>query len=277
MHPSVRQPRAPVSRTALGCHRLPAGDERCTRHAAKPHPARHRLEAGATKAGATNPAFTLLETMLAMVILTVGVVAVVQAQREFLIQNLWSTHASTATYLATELRELSRSFSRHDRLTGGLYFTNPSDVSTITGWGTETGENDVIDLDDLDDLDGAVFGPATSFPDGFTMSRRYPGPINAFGEVIPETLADGSTATIVIEGEPVAVPLRGWTQIVQVSKVDPYDYSANVNRNAQVVTGGVVKRAVDRYPVRVTVTVLYQGSWDNDAPPVTSVSWIVEP
>ncbi|MFM9958167.1 MAG: prepilin-type N-terminal cleavage/methylation domain-containing protein [Phycisphaerales bacterium] len=227
--------------------------------------------------GPSQGAFTLLETMLAMVILTVGVVAVVQAQREFLIQNLWSTHASTATYLATELRELSRSFPRHDRQTGGLYFTNPADPNTITGWGPEANENDTPDIDDLDDLHGAVFGPATSFPIGFTMTRRYSGPINAFGEVIPETLPDGSTATVQIDGQNVIVPLRGWTQIVEVTKVDPYNYSQALATNVQAISGSAVLRPVDRYPVRVTVTVLYQGSWDNDAPAVTSVSWIVEP
>lgn len=215
--------------------------------------------------------------MLAMVILTVGVVAVVQAQREFLIQNLWSTHASTATYLATEIRELSRSFSRHDRNTGGLYFSNPADTSTLTGWGPETGETTVLDYDDLDDLDGCVFGSATTFPTGFTMTRRLAGPINAFGEVIPETLHDGSTATIDVDGETTVVPMRGWTQIVQVTKVDPYNYSSAVARNTQVVSGGNVLRGPERYPLRVTVTVLYQGTWEDDAPPVTSVSWIVEP
>jgi len=212
-----------------------------------------------------------------MVILTVGVVAVIQAQREFLIQNLWSTHASTATYLATEIRELSRSYSRHDRNTGGLYFSNPSDTSTLTGWGPETGEAAATDFDDLDDLDGVVLGSATTFPAGFTMTRRLPGPINAFGETIPETLADGSTATVTVDGATSVVPMRGWTQIVQVTKVDPYDYSTPVARNAQVTSGGNVLRGPERYPIRVTVTVLYQGTWDNNSPPVTSVSWIVEP
>lgn len=218
-----------------------------------------------------------METMLALVILTVGVVAVVEAQRQFLLQNLWSTHSSTATYLATEIRELTRSFPRHDAFSGGLFFSNPADTSTLTGWGPETGENTVADLDDLDDLDGAVFGSATTFPTGFTMSRRYPGPINSFGVVIPETRYDGTTDTITTNGQTTDVPMRGWTQIVQVAKVDPYDYSSTVARNAQTTSAGVVVRAVDRYPVRVTVTVLYQGTWGTDAPPVTSTSWIVEP
>lgn len=223
------------------------------------------------------PAFTLLETMLALVILTVGVVAVVQAQREFLLQNLWSTHASTATYLATELRELSRNFPRHDKFAGGIYLTNPNDASTITGWGAETGENGILDIDDLDDLDGAVFGSATTFPEGFTMSRRFAGPINSFGAVIPETRHDGSTETITADGETTEVPMRGWTQIVQVTKVNPYDYSQAVSRGTQVKSGSNVLRDVDEYPLRVTVTVLYQGTWDDRAPAVTSVSWIVEP
>ena len=222
-------------------------------------------------------AFTLIETMLALVIIGVGVVAVIQAQREFISNNLWSTHASTATYLANEIRELTRNFPRHDKKTGGIFFTNPADASTFTGWGPETGENTVNDLNDLDDFDGAVFGSATTFPAGFTMTKRYAGPINAFGDVIPETKYDGTTETPTAGNVSSDVPMRGWTQIVQVTKVDPYDYSTPVDKKTQKVNGTTIQRAVDRYPVRVTVTVLYQGVWDEASPAVTSTSWIIAP
>ena len=222
--------------------------------------------------------FTLMETSLATVIIGVGVLAIIEAQQSFLRANAWSTHASTATYLASELREMSRNFPRHDRFTGGIYFTDPSDTSSLNGWGPESGEVNTIDLDDLDDLDGAVFGNATEFPDGFTMSTRYPGPISAFGTIIPETLWDGTSESILVNGVEQIIPMRGWTQIVEVEKVDPLDYATKVATNAvELDDDDNVVRGVDRYPLRVTVTILYQGEFDAEAPPVTSISWVVPP
>ncbi len=222
--------------------------------------------------------FTLLETSLATVIIGVGVLAIIEAQQTFIRTNAWSTHASTATYLANEIREMTRTYPRHDRFTGGLYFTDPEDAETMTGWGTEDGEVTAADLDDLDDLDGAVFGNATDFPEGFVMTTRYPGPINAFGDVIPETRWDGTVATIEVEGEEQTLPMAGWTQIVQVEKVDPQDYSTAVESTTVLVSDdGDVVRGVGRYPLRITVTILYQGDFDAEAPPVTTVSWIVPP
>ena len=51
-------------------------------------------------------AFTLIETALATIILGTGVLAIVQSQQYFYQQNSWSTHTSTATFLASEVREL---------------------------------------------------------------------------------------------------------------------------------------------------------------------------
>lgn len=217
--------------------------------------------------------FTLLETMLALIIVLVGVLAVVQAQRSFLSTNAWSSHSATATYLANELREFSRALPRHDPTTGGLYLATPGDPATLTGWGPETGETAVDDINDLDDLDGLVLGEATSFPAGFTMRRRLPGPINAFGEVISEVLWDGSVEMVEVGGHEQPVSMRGWTQIVQVHKVDPYDYSQVVDPATQVA--GI--RDVGSYPLRITVTILYQGPFEAEAPAVTSVTWVVPP
>jgi len=220
-----------------------------------------------------------METALATVIIGVGVLAVMQAQQSFLQQNNWSTNSSTATYLANEIREMSSVFPRHDRFSGGIFFATPGDPATFTGWGPETGEMLTQDIDDLDDLDGAVFGSATTFPTGFTMTRRYPGPINAFGDVIPETMYDGTTETFTPVGSqvPVDVPMRGWTQIVQVNKVDPYDLGTNVANSAELVSAGQVLRRVDRYPLRVTVTVLYSPDANTPAVEVTSINWVAMP
>lgn len=241
----------------------------------RPAPVRRRP---ATR-GRSRRAFTLLETALTTVILGVGVLAVMEAQQTFIVRNSWSTSASTAAYLAEEIREMSKDFTRHDRFSGGLYLLDDSDPDTLTGWGPEAGENDADDLDDLDDLDGVVFGNATEFPAGFTMTRRLPGPVNSFGDVIPETRYDGTTETIVVPGEadPVAVAMRGWTQIVRVDKVNPYNITEIVDDNEDVRSGSDILRAVDRYPLRVTVTVLWQPTAGDPATPTATVSWVVFP
>lgn len=233
----------------------------------------------AARQGRGAGAFTLIETALTTIILGVGVLAVMEAQQTFIVRNSWSTSASTAAYLAEEIREMSKDFTRHDRFSGGLYLLDDSDPDTLAGWGPEAGEVDAEDLDDLDDLDGVVFGNATNFPAGFTMSRRLPGPINSFGDVIPQTLYDGTTETVVVPGEPapVEVAMRGWTQIVRVDKVNPYNITELAADNADVRSGPDILRPVDRYPVRVTVTVLWQPNAGDPATPSATVSWVVFP
>jgi type II secretory pathway pseudopilin PulG len=237
--------------------------------------------AGGARGGTARPraarGFTLLEAALATIIIGVGVLAVVEAQHSFLERNTYSTFGATATYLANELREMTRSFSRHDRFSGGLYFLDPADPATFDGWGPELGEDQVVDLDDLDDLDGAVFGDATGFPDGFTMTTRYEGPVNAFGEAIPQTLFDGTTEMVTVDGESVPVSMRGWTQIVSVEKVSPGDITATVADNADVRNGATILRPVDRYPVRVTVRVLRQPDVNSGPELMTTLSWVVMP
>lgn len=223
--------------------------------------------------------FTLLETALSTIIIGVGVLAVIEAQRAFLEKNLWSTNASTATFLANEIRERTRLFPRHDRFAGGLYFTNPGDPTSLRGWGPETGEGSPADFNDLDDFDGAVFGTAPNLPEGFTLRARYTGPIDAVGDVIPETLWDGTTQ--IIDGdedeEATIAPLRGWTQCVQVRKVNPADVTAAVANSAQVTVNGNVVRRVEQYPLRVTVIVMYQQQGDATATEVARVSWVAPP
>ena len=216
--------------------------------------------------------FTLIETMFAILIIGLGVVVILRSMVQFLSINTWSTHSASATYLAGEIRELTRSLPRHDTFSGGLYYTDPSDPDSFGGWGLESDELIASDIDDIDDLDGLVFGDGATFPEGFTMSRRFPGPINSFGEVLEEVLYDGSTETIEVDGEIVPISMRGWTQIVQVNKVDPTNYSTIIPNSTHDLDNG---RNPDDYPLMVTVTILYNGVWDETAPPIESVSWIV--
>lgn len=202
--------------------------------------------------------FTLLEALMTMVILGVGVLAFVEAQQSFITSNTWSSHAATATFLANEIREMTRKLPRHDPVTG-LYLNG----STLMGWGRETGEAVATDLDDIDDFDGLVFG----------ATGNMDGPVNLFGDTIPEVDLQGAVVTD-SEGQPIA--MRGWTQAVTVRKLNPANASQSVaNATFVAANGGTPGRPVDRYPLKVTVVVSYQGPMDASAQEVTRVSWIV--
>ncbi|TVQ31696.1 MAG: prepilin-type N-terminal cleavage/methylation domain-containing protein [Phycisphaeraceae bacterium] len=215
--------------------------------------------------------FTLLETSLAIIIIGVGVLAIIQAQQSFLQKNAWSTHSSTAAFLANEIREMTRGWPKHDPLSGGLYFENPEAFSGFQGWGPGPNELTLEDYNDLDDLDGVVFGDAPNIPG--PINRRHAGPISAFRDVITDT--DWAGLVILDEdGDPA--PLRGWTQYVRVQKIDPTDFTQTVANDHHIPEGpGQPAIAVDQFPLRVTVHILYQGDLDAEAIEITRVTWIV--
>ena len=202
-------------------------------------------------------AFTLLEASMTLVILGVGVLAFVEAQSSFMDANTWSSQAASATFLAGELRERMRKLPRHDPVTG-LSLNG----TTVVGWGRDTGESVVADLDDIDDYDGLRFGS-----DG-----NMPGPINAFGEVIPEMDASGNP---VMNGNAV-VAMRGWSQEVTVEKIDPANNTTALTPSYSVAANGSNPgRPIDSFPLRVTVKVYYRGPLDSASREVTRMSWIV--
>jgi hypothetical protein len=207
--------------------------------------------------------FTLLETALAMVIVLVGVIAMIEAQRTFMRSNSWSSHEATASHLANELRERMRSLPRHDPTLGLSMGQGPGGAQVLIGLGPEPGEVTVEDFDDVDDYDGIVFG----------AGGQFDGPIDAFGRVIPEIDFEGN---IRLDGTGAPLPLQGWSQRVDVVKVDPFNLSRRLAWEHQVAASGTfMGRRVDQYPLRVTVTVRYQGPLDPQPEDVTSLSWIV--
>jgi hypothetical protein len=207
--------------------------------------------------------FTLLESMLALIIIAVGVLAFVDAQAAFTRCNSWSSHAATGMLLANEIRELSHRLPRHDSVTG-LTLTGSGPGAVLTGWGPEPGETDIDDLDDLDDLDGLTFG----------IGGDFDGPIDAFGGVVVQTDLGG--VVITENGEPV--PLRGWRQRVTVEKVDPYNFSlTRANDYVQTATAQVPQIPVDGFPLRMTVIVEYQDPASTQWDEVTRTTWIVPP
>lgn len=147
-----------------------------------PHARRRRASSIGARRG-----FTLIETALATVIVGVGVLAMVSAQVAFHKQNSWSTHASTATRLGNEIREMTLNLPRNDPVTGDAF------------WGAEDNETWVGDYDDLDDFDGDGSGLIFS-------ADEENGPINARREIIPN--------------------MAGWSQTITVFNVDPFDITS---------------------------------------------------
>ncbi len=203
--------------------------------------------------------FTLIETALATVIIGVGVVAMVEAQQSFMKVNRWSSHASSATLMGNEIRELSRGFPRHDLISGLTLAGSPA---ALAGWGTDPGEVVVTDFDDIDDFDGIQFG----------NGGQLPGPIDAFGDVIPQTLADG---TIVLDGNGDPVPLQGWSQRVEVDKVMPTNLTTLVADDFVIAPGVGAGVPVDGFPLRVTVIIEYQAPFEANPSEINRITWIV--
>ena len=156
-------------------------------------------------------AFTLMETGLAIVIVGTGVISIMYAQQAFHQKNAWSSHASTGTFLANEIREMTMRFVRHDPVTGRTY------------WGPEGSEYYVQDYDDLDDFDG-FDGSGTEF-----SARMLNGPINAMREIIPN--------------------MEGWIQHVRVFNVEPYDTSATGDPSLDGLTDTMRVEVVVSYQV----------------------------
>jgi type II secretory pathway pseudopilin PulG len=223
------------------------------------------------RTGKRRSAFTLIEASLATVIVGVGVLAIVEAQQSFLQKNAWSTHTSTAMFLANELREMTRTMPRHDRFSGGVYFLDPDAHTGFRGWGPEPDEVTPLDFDDLDDFDGVAFGSAPNLPGA--LNARFTGPVNALGRVAPEIAWDGS---VVVDGQGEPLSLQGWTQYIRVDKVDPNDFTVALDDEFFEPAAGVDPEIeVDQFPVRVTVTILFQDFGDATATVVAEVAWIV--
>jgi hypothetical protein len=227
--------------------------------------------AAARRSRRARRGFTLLEAALATVIIGVGVLALVEAQWAFLRSNAWSSQAATASYLANEVREIMRGLPRHDPV-NGLELITAGGSTTLQGWGPRATDAGPRDFNHIDAFDGLVFRPGgtTGWADG-----DLPGPIDAFGTIIPDVDANGNVRTNA-SGNPL--PLAGWSQEVIVQKVNPFNssitYAPSATLAADAATGfrGL---AVDEFPLRVTVIVRYQGPFDSQAAEMSRLSWIV--
>ncbi len=199
---------------------------------------------------------------MALVIIGVGVLAFIEAQNSFIKNNAWSSQAATATLLANEIREMTRRLPRHDPVTG-LFLQGSGQSAILVGWGRETGEVVVTDIDDIDDLEATKFGAGGDFA----------GPINSFGELVQATDLSGNPLT---DADGIPLPLEGWSQTVFVDKVDPFDFTTvRAHEFFEPPAGQFPGRTVDRYPLRVTVVVEYQGPSDQTPREMTRMVWVV--
>jgi prepilin-type N-terminal cleavage/methylation domain-containing protein len=174
--------------------------------------------------------FTLIETALATIIVGVGVLAMVSAQAAFHQKNAWSTHASIATALANELREMTWNLPQHDPVTGDSY------------WGPDAGESlTIADFDDLDDFDG--YGNGLEF-----SADAGNGPVNARREIIPN--------------------MAGWSQIIRVFNVDPFNIAYDPDNYATLPADGTTDM------MAVEVIVRYRAPGETAPQEMTRVSWI---
>lgn len=221
----------------------------------------------------TAQGFTLIETSLATLIVGIGVLAMVDAQSSFIVSNQWSSHAASATFLANEIRELTRNLPKHDPVAGIAMVDDGSGNMIVNGWGVNAGEVVVGDFDDIDDFDGVTFSYiGTAGLDDFDL----PGPINSFGEVIPEIDLVGNELGDTDENGFSGQAMQGWFQTVVVEKVDPFNTSVvHEDSYSELPNGSFPGREIDEYPLRVSVEVYYQGVNDIEATLVTTVTWIV--
>jgi hypothetical protein len=147
-------------------------------------------------------AFTLLETALAIVIISTGVLAMMAAQTAFHQKNGWSSQVSIGMRLGNEIREMTLKLPRRDPVTGAAT------------WGPESNELSFDDYDDLDDFDGAG-GTGLIF-----SADLGNGPVNARREIIPD--------------------MAGWSQTVTIVNVDPFDINSVVDDGASEMVKVIV-------------------------------------
>lgn len=214
------------------------------------------------RASRSRGGFTLLETMLTLVIISIGVAAVFDSYSAFTIANEWSSRTATAELLANEIREFTRELPRHDPVTG----LSVGAGGIVYGWGLEPGEINPTDIDDIDDLDGLQF----VFSGADLANDEMPGPIDAAGNVIDQYVLNGTDRA---SGDNVQF---GWVQSISVTKVDPFDYAEELDVTfSEDPDGDFRGRRVDQYPLKITVSVAYQGLYDAEPENITSLSWIV--
>ncbi len=91
--------------------------------------------------------FSLLEVLLAVILVGIAVASLVAVNASFTMENAVGTELSTAEFLIEQIKEL----------TVLLPVVDPNIETAV--FGPETGETALAQYDDLDDFDGVSFSP----------------------------------------------------------------------------------------------------------------------
>ncbi len=133
-----------------------------------------------------NPAgFTLIETMIAMMIIGLTIAAILAGNVAFTQSNAAGINISTAEFLIDEIRELSMSLPAVDPQT-----------STAT-FGPEADETSVAMYDDLDDFDGTG-GTGINFCPPIDINRNAMANFAAFTQKITVENVSPADLTVVV-------------------------------------------------------------------------------
>ncbi len=127
----------------------------------------------------TEAGFTLLEALIASILIGIAISALVMSNQAFTRANGAAINLSTAEFLIEEIRELM----------APLPVVDP-ETQTDT-FGAESGET-LADFDDLDDFDGGVFSPPID------VSRQSLADFSAFSQqVTVENVSNSNFTTTV--------------------------------------------------------------------------------
>jgi prepilin-type N-terminal cleavage/methylation domain-containing protein len=150
--------------------------------------------------------FTLIEAMIAMLIIGLTIAALVASTGAFSRTNAAGIDLSTAEFLIEEIRELTASLPVVDPQTGAATF------------GPEAGETSLAQCDDLDDFNGASYSPPidinravlASFPNFTQQIQVRNVAVNNFSTVVANHSTNFYRVTVTILMNGSAINSATW-------------------------------------------------------------------
>lgn len=146
--------------------------------------------------------FTLIEAMIAMLIIGLTIAALVASTGAFSRTNAAGIDLSTAEFLIEEIRELTASLPVIDPTTGTATF------------GPEAGETGLAQCDDLDDFNGGSYNPPidinraalANFPNFTQQVQVRNVAVGNFNTVVANHSTDlyRVTVTVLMNGDPMS-------------------------------------------------------------------------
>ena len=152
------------------------------------------MTGGKMKKRSLRAGFTLVEVLIAAVLIGFAIAALLASNSAFTSANAGGINLSTAEFLIEEIREL----------TACLGVVDPESETDV--WGPESDEASAADYDDLDDFDGVSFSPPidvscaqlsdfSAFSQQVTVENVFPG---QFQTVVADHGSDFVRVTVTI-------------------------------------------------------------------------------